>query len=187
MGFTIPTPPISFKSNNDNKMEHIEQHHFVKKSEKQAVNKHQPKEEPSQVQSQSSDVETITFHNTQPTSSYNPYTFQTETFNPGLEEAIANGKDSDLVAVSVGEIRKLHERIRVLEEEVMKSTRITSSTTSHKQKVLDAERARIEMNYETHKKLTELKKAEIMKQTELKRSEALQRMQSSKFDGLFDR
>jgi hypothetical protein len=183
MGFTIPTPPISFKSNNDNKMEHIEQHHFVKKSEKQAVNKHQPKEEPNVVQSQSSVAETITFHNTQPTSSYNPYTFQTETFNPGLEEAIANGKDSDLVAVSVGEIRKLHERIRVLEEEVMKSTRITS----RKQQVLDAERARIEMNYETHKKLTELKKAEIMKQTELKRSEALQRMQSSKFDGLFNR
>jgi hypothetical protein len=43
------------------------------------------------------------------------------------------------------------------------------------------------MNYETHKKLTELKKAEIIKQTELKRSEALQRMQSSKFDGLFNR
>jgi hypothetical protein len=153
----------------------------------QAVNKHQPKEEPNVVQSQSSVAETITFHNTQPTSSYNPYTFQTETFNPGLEEAIANGKDFDFVAVSVGEIRKLHERIRVLEEEVMKSTRITSLNTSHKQKVLDAERARIEMNYETHKKLTELKKAEIMKQTELKRSEALQRMQSSKFDGLFDR
>jgi len=183
MGFTIPTPPISFKSNNDNKMEHIEQHHFVKKSEKQAVNKHQPVEEPIE----DSIAETITFHNTQPTSSYNPYTFQTETSYTGLGEAIANGKDSDLVVVSVGEIRKLHERIRVLEEEVMKSTRITSSTTSHKQKVLDAERTRIEMNYETHKKLTELKKAEIIKQTELKRSEALQRMQSSKFDGLFNR
>jgi len=167
MGFTIPTPPISFKPNNDNKMEHIEQHHFVKKSEKQAVNKHEPKEEPNVVQSQSSDAETITFHNTQPTSSYNPYTFQTETFNPGLEEAIANGKDSDLVAVSVGEIRKLHERIRVLEVEVMKSYSSTSAKQKHMNTMLSEERHRIildqKIREQEHKAATELKKMEIQR------------------------
>jgi len=163
MGITIPTPPISFKVNKDNKMEHIEQHHFVKKTETKAVNKHQPNEDV--VESQSCDVETITFHNTQPTSSYNPYTFQTETSYTGLEEAIENGKDSDLVAMPVGEVRKMRERIRILEREVMKSHSNTSAKQNHNHMIMEAEQKRIKLEQQIreHERATDLKKIEIQK------------------------
>jgi hypothetical protein len=167
MGFTIPTPPISFKSNNDNKMEHIEQHHFVKKSEKQAVNKHQPKEEPKFDQDTSFSIGDNTFHYNEPklpiTSSYGDtstiHSFQS------VEDAIANGKDSDLVAMPVGEVRKMQERIRILQREVMKSPAgkqaLTNNLIMENERMrIKAEQQRIELNYK-HKQATDLRKSQI--------------------------
>jgi len=172
MGITIPTPPISFKVNKDNKMEHIEQHHFVKKTETKAVNKHESKEEPKFGQKESFSIGDNTFHYTEPempiTSSYND-TSTMQSFQ-SVEDAIANGNDSDLVVLPVGQVREMRERIRILEREVMKSPAGKQVLSNHlilenERMRIKAEQQRIELNYK-HKQATDLKRSQIKRDIE---------------------
>ena len=172
MGMLIPQPRISFKENKNNGMEHIEQHHFVKKTETKAVNKHESKEEPKFDQDTSFSIGDNTFHYNEPklpiTSSYSDtstiHSFQS------VEDAIANGKDSDLVAMPVGEVRKMQERIRILQREVMKSPAGKQVLTNHlimenERMRIKAEQQRIELNYK-HKQATDLKRSQIKRDIE---------------------
>lgn len=165
----IIKPPIGNIKKFESDLEHIPQSHFVKKTEREAVTKHIPVEEP--FTTGSFKVGDNEFHITtppQPTSSYNPYTFTMETSYKGVLEAIENGKDTDLVAMPVGEVRKMQERIRVLEREVIKSP--SGKTALHTQMMLDMERERIKTEQERikfiskHKHETELRKEEIKRQ-----------------------
>lgn len=164
----ISKPPIGkFQT----ELEHIPQEHFVKKSSKQAITKHIPNDESEQSVITNTDegvtIDTIKY---EPTSSYNPYTFTTEMSYDSALRAIENGKDIDLVAISVGEIRKMQERIKILEKEVMKSFSPKSAQEKHTAMMLEMERERIKAEqkritweYE-HKKATDLKKEEIKRQ-----------------------
>ena len=163
----IIKPPIGNTKKFQTDLEHIPQSHFVKKTEKEAVTKHIPVEEP--FTTGSFKVGDNEFHIThQPTSSYDPYTFKIETSYQSVLEAIENGKDTDLVAMPVGEVRKMQERIRILEREVMKSP--SGKTILHTQMKLDMERERIKAEQERikfsakHKHETELRKEEIKRQ-----------------------
>ena len=161
----IIKPPTIKKFESD--LEHIPQSHFVKKTEREAITKHIPVEEP--FTTGSFKVGDNEFHIThQPTSSYNPTTFQIETSYQSVLDAIENGKDTDLVAMPVGEVRKLQERIRILEKEVMKSK--SGREVLNHQMLLDIERERIQAEQERikfvakHKQETELRKEEIKRQ-----------------------
>ena len=163
----IIKPPIGNIKKFESNLEHIPQSHFVKKTEREAITKHIPVEEP--FTTGSFKVGDNEFHIThQPTSSYNPTTFQMETSYKGVLEAIENGKDTDLVAMPVGEVRKLQERIRILEREVMKSK--SGKEVLNHQMLLDIERERIQAEQERikfvakHKQETELRKEEIKRQ-----------------------
>lgn len=169
MGYIIK-PPTTKKFDSD--LEHIPQSHFVKKTEKEAVTKHIPVEEP--FTTGSFKVGDNEFHINevpQPTSSYDPYTFKIETSYQSVLDAIENGKDGDLVAMPVGEIRKLQERIRILEREVMKSP--SGKQALNHQMLLDIERERIKADQQRiqwsakHKHETELRKEEIKRQIEM--------------------
>ena len=163
----IIKPPIGNIKKFESNLEHIPQSHFVKKTEREAITKHIPVEEPFTTGSfKMGDNE---FHIThQPTSSYNPTTFQIETSYQSVLDAIENGKDTDLVAMPVGEVRKLQERIRILEKEVMKSK--SGREVLNHQMLLDIERERIQAEQERikfiakHKQETELRKEEIKRQ-----------------------
>lgn len=168
MGILIGNPPSSNKFNNG--IEHIEQHQFVKKTKKEAITKHIPKDAPEQSVTSSIDgSETMQTISYTPTSSYNPYTFTTETSYDSVLRAIENGKDTDLVAMPVGEVRKMQERIRILETEVMKSKSVSSQSVTS-QTMLDIERERIKFKQQQiesnakHKHQTELRKEEIKRQ-----------------------
>ena len=165
----IIKPPTIKKFESD--LEHIPQSHFVKKTEREAITKHIPVEEP--FTTGSFKVGDNEFHIThQPTSSYNPIynptTFTMETSYKGVLDAIENGKDTDLVAMPVGEVRKMQERIRILEREVMKSK--SGKEVLNHQMLLDIERERIQAEQERikfiakHKQETELRKEEIKRQ-----------------------
>lgn len=161
----IIKPPTIKKFESD--LEHIPQSHFVKKTEREAITKHIPVEEP--FTTGSFKVGDNEFHIThQPTSSYNPNTFQIETSYQSVLDAIENGKDTDLVAMPVGEVRKMQERIRILEREVMKSK--SGKEVLNHQMLLDIERERIQAEQERikfiakHKQETELRKEEIKRQ-----------------------
>lgn len=161
----IIKPPTIKKFESD--LEHIPQSHFVKKTEREAITKHIPIEEP--FTTGSFKVGDNEFHIThQPTSSYNPTTFQIETSYQSVLDAIENGKDTDLVAMPVGEVRKLQERIRILEREVMKSK--SGKEVLNHQMLLDIERERIKADQQRiqwsakHKHETELRKEEIKRQ-----------------------
>lgn len=163
----IMKPPIS---NRKNEMEYIQQHHFVKKTEKKAITKHEPKEEPKFGQDTSFSIGDNTFHYNEPTSShnpsiYNPNTFTIESSVVGVQDAIENGKDTDLVVMSVGEVRKMQERIRLLEKTIMKSYSNTSVKQMHNDMMLETERKRIslEQKIREHERVTDLKKMEIEK------------------------
>ena len=181
MGMLIPNPPRSNKFNNG--IEHIEQHQFVKKTEKEAITKHIPNDESEQSVITNTDegvtIDTIKYEST---SSYNPYTFTTEMSYDSALRAIENGKDTDLVAISVGEIRKMQERIRILETEVMKSKSVSSRALTS-QTMLDIERERIKFKQQQiesnakHKHQTELRKEEIKRQIAM--SEGWERMFNS--------
>ena len=139
----IIKPPIGNIKKFESNLEHIPQSHFVKKTEREAITKHIPVEEP--FTTGSFKVGDNEFHIThQPTSSYNPTTFQIETSYQSVLDAIENGKDTDLVAMPVGEVRKLQERIRILEREVMKSK--SGKEVLNHQMLLDIERERIKPN-----------------------------------------
>ena len=163
----IIKPPIGNIKKFESDLEHIPQSHFVKKTEREAVTKHIPVEEP--FTTGSFKVGDNEFHITQqPTSSYNPNTFQIETSYQSVLDTIENGKDTDLVAMPVGEVRKLQERIRILEREVMKSK--SGKEVLNHQMLLDIERQRIQDEQERikfvakHKQETELRKEEIKRQ-----------------------
>ena len=163
----IIKPPIGNIKKFESNLEHIPQSHFVKKTEREAITKHIPVEEP--FTTGSFKVGDNEFHIThQPTSSYNPTTFQIETSYQSVLDAIENGKDTDLVAMPVGEVRKLQERIRILEREVMKSK--SGREVLNHQMLLDIERERIQAEQERikfiakHKQETELRKEEIKRQ-----------------------
>jgi hypothetical protein len=174
MGMLIPQPRISFKESKNNGMEHIEQHHFVKKTETKAVNKYEPKEEPKFDQKESFSIGDNTFHYTEPempiTASYDPNTFQmtgasTSYSFQSVEDAIQNGKDTDLVVMKVGDVRAMQERIRIMEKEIMKSYSNTSAKQKHNDMIMDMERKRIVMNEQIreHEMATDLRKMEIQK------------------------
>ena len=163
----IIKPPIGNIKKFESNLEHIPQSHFVKKTEREAITKHIPVEEP--FTTGSFKVGDNEFHIThQPTSSYNPTTFQIETSYQSVLDAIENGKDTDLVAMPVGEVRKMQERIRILEREVMKSK--SGKEVLNHQMLLDIERERIQAEQERikfiakHKQETELRKEEIKRQ-----------------------
>ena len=163
----IIKPPIGNIKKFESNLEHIPQSHFVKKTEREAITKHIPVGEP--FTTGSFKVGDNEFHIThQPTSSYNPTTFQIETSYQSVLDAIENGKDTDLVAMPVGEVRKLQERIRILEREVMKSK--SGKEVLNHQMLLDIERERIQAEQERikfiakHKQETELRKEEIKRQ-----------------------
>ena len=163
----IIKPPIGNIKKFESNLEHIPQSHFVKKTEREAITKHIPVEEP--FTTGSFKVGDNEFHIThQPTSSYNPTTFQIETSYQSVLDAIENGKDTDLVAMPVGEVRKMQERIRILEREVMKSK--SGKEVLNHQMLLDIERERIKADQERikfvakHKQETELRKEEIKRQ-----------------------
>lgn len=172
MGYIIK-PPTTKKFDSD--LEHIPQSHFVKKTEKEAVTKHIPKEEPEQLATGSIDMgETPKMFEYTPTSSYNPTTFSIESSYKSVMDAIETGKDTDLVAMPVGEVRRLQERIRILEREVMKSPSGKHALTTHlmmeKERMrIQAEQQRITWEYE-HKKATELRKNEIKRDIERSRN-----------------
>ena len=152
-----------------NNIEHIPQSHFVKKTEREAITKHIPVEEP--FTTGSFKVDDNEFHIThQSTSSYDPHTFKLETSYQSVLEAIENGKDTDLVAMPVGEVRKMQERITLLEKEVMKSKSpsgklsldiITKMDMAREQ--LQADTKRIEWSAK-HKHETDLRREEIKRQ-----------------------
>ena len=163
----IIKPPIGNIKKFESNLEHIPQSHFVKKTEREAITKHIPVEEP--FTTGSFKVGDNEFHIThQPTSSYNPTTFKLETSYQSVLDAIENGKDTDLVAMPVGEVRKMQERIRILEREVMKSK--SGREVLNHQMLLDIERERIKADQERikfvakHKQETELRKEEIKRQ-----------------------
>lgn len=168
----IIKPPIGkFQT----ELEHIPQEHFVKKSSKQAVTKHIVKESDHPI------VDNFKIGNNEfqitntpqmsaPTSSFNPNTFQISTSYQSVLDAIENGKDTDLVAMPVGEVRMMQERIKILEKEVMKSFSPKSAQEKHTAMMLEmererikAEQKRIQWEYE-HKRATDLKKEEIKRQ-----------------------
>ena len=159
MGTLIPKPPITQKQK-EHQFEYIEQHHFVKSSEKQAITKHVPIEEPITAISGSVSIgevsQMITY---KPTHSYDPYTFTGPTIEQsiqGIEKAIENGKDTDMITLSVGDIRRMQERIRLLEKTIMKPQSAYQSST-----LLEAERARI---HREHAMETELRRTQIQLQ-----------------------
>lgn len=169
MGYIIK-PPTTKKFDSD--LEHIPQSHFVKKTEKEAVTKHISKEEPEQLATGSIDVgETPKMFEYNPTSSYNPTTFSIESSYKSVMDAIETGKDTDLVAMPVGEVRRLQERIRILEREVMKSP--SGKQALNHQMLLDIERERIKADQQRiqwsakHKHETDLRKEEIRRQIEM--------------------
>lgn len=170
MGYIIK-PPTTKKFDSD--LEHIPQSHFVKKTEKEAVTKHIPKEEPEQLATGSIDMgETPKMFEYTPTSSYNPTTFSIESSYKSVMDAIETGKDTDLVAMPVGEVRRLQERIRILEREVIKSS-ANYTIKREVQAKLDMERQRIKFETQRiesnakHKHETELRKEEIKRQIEM--------------------
>ena len=165
----IIKPPIGNIKKFESNLEHIPQSHFVKKTERGAITKHIPVEEPFTTGSfKVGDNEFHIKEVSQSTSSYNPTTFQMETSYQSVLDAIENGKDTDLVAMPVGEVRKLQERIRILEREVMKSK--SGREVLNHQMLLDIERERIQAEQERikfiakHKQETELRKEEIKRQ-----------------------
>lgn len=166
MGYIIK-PPTTDTKKFQTELEHIPQSHFVKKTEKEAITKHPVIEEPKK--SVTENVDTLQTFNLTPTSSYNPYTFQQETSYKGVLEAIENGKDTDLVAMPVGEVRRMQERIRILETEVIKSS-ANYTIKREVQAKLDMERERIKFETQRmesnakHKHQTELNRAEIKRQ-----------------------
>ena len=159
----ISKPPVSMKKY-QTELEHIPQEHFVRKSETHAVEK--PKEEPKFGQKDSFSIGDNTFHYTEPelsiTSSYNDtttYSFQS------VEDAIANGNDTDLVVMKVGDVRAMQERIRIMETEIIKSYSNTSAKQKHNDMIMEAERKRImmEQKIKEHERATDLKRMELEK------------------------
>ncbi len=171
MGITIPQPPISMKKF-QTELEHIPQEQFVRKSDTKAVTKHEPKEEPKFGQKESFSIGDNTFHYTEPempiTASYDPNTFQmtgasTSYSFQSVDDAIQNGKDTDLVVMKVGDVRAMQERIRIMEKEIMKSYSNTSAKQKHNDMIMDMERKRIAMNEQIreHEMATSIRKMEI--------------------------
>jgi hypothetical protein len=169
----ITKPPISMKKF-QTELEHIPQEHFVRKSDTKAVTKHEPKEEPKFGQKESFNIGDNTFHYTEPempiTASYDPNTFQmtgasTSYSFQSVEDAIQNGKDTDLVVMNVGDVRAMRERIRILEREVMKSYSNTSAKQKHNDMIMEAEKKRImmEQKIRDHERATDLKRMELEK------------------------
>ncbi len=160
----ISKPPVSMKKY-QTELEHIPQEHFVRKSETHAVEK--PKDEPKFGQDTSFSIGDNTFHYNEPqlliTSSYSDtstiHSFQS------VEDAIANGKDSDLVAMPVRQVREMRERISILEREVMKSYSNTSAKQKHNDMIMEAEKKRImmEQKIREHERATDLKRMELEK------------------------
>lgn len=154
----ISKPPIFNNNKWQSDLEHISQEHFVRKRET-------PKEEPKFEQDTSFSIGDNTFYYNEPTCSYDPYTLRTETTYEGVEDAIANGRDSDLVAIPVGQVREMRERIRILEREVMKSYSNTSAKQKHNDMIMEAEKKRImmEQKIRDHERATDLKRMELEK------------------------
>lgn len=157
----ISKPPIFNNNKSQSDLEHIPQEHFVKKNKTAVV------EEPKFGQKNSFSIGDNTFHYNETelpiTSSYSDtstmYSFQS------VEDAIANGKDSDLVAMPVGQVREMRDRIRIMEQEIMKSYSNVSAKQKHNDMILEAERKRIsiEKKIREHEMATDLKRIELEK------------------------
>jgi hypothetical protein len=151
-------------------MEVIEQHHFVKKAA--------PIEPISDVQSfATASINDVSELSNRPTHSYDPYTFSTKeysTFN-SVREALETGNDSDLVAMPVGEVRQMMNRISLLENQVMK---IKPNNVPEFDSFKKYYNQRYIADEDLHRKLTEMKKKQI--EAEMNTAAQIERIRFSK-------